>query len=238
MSNCLLQVEDVAVAYDGSLAVFGAELRVDEGEIVALMGPNGAGKTTLLLTIAGYLRPARGQIVFDGQDTGKQAPHLLARRGLGLVPDDRGLVSGLTVRENLALVRNRSSDPYEMFPELARLRDMRVGLLSGGEQQMLALARILAGGPRLLLIDELSLGLAPAVVTRLLGALREVVRDRGTGVLLVEQHIAQALATADRAYIMVHGRIALDAESSYLRDHPEVVRASYLGTSEQPVAVR
>jgi branched-chain amino acid transport system ATP-binding protein len=224
-------VEQLAVAYTGSLAVFDADIRVDAAEIVALLGPNGAGKSTTLLTIAGFLRAAGGRITLDGDDIGKIPPHVLARRGIGLVPDDRGLVAGLTVAENLDLVRNKDSDPYAMFPELSRLRSVRAGVLSGGEQQMLALARVLAGRPRLLLIDELSLGLAPAVVTRLLAALRDAVRDFGTGVLLVEQHIEQALNAADRAYVMVHGRIALDADAEYLRDRPELIEASYLGAA-------
>jgi branched-chain amino acid transport system ATP-binding protein len=227
----LLAVQHLAVAYTGSLAVFDAGIRVDAGEIVALLGPNGAGKSTTLLTIAGFLRAAGGTITLDGDDIGKVPPHVLARRGIGLVPDDRGLVAGLTVADNLDLVRNKDSDPYAMFPELSRLRHVRAGVLSGGEQQMLAVARVLAARPRLLLIDELSLGLAPGVVTRLLDALREAVRDFGTSVLLVEQHIEQALNVADRAYVMVHGRIALDADAAYLRDRPDLIEASYLGAA-------
>jgi branched-chain amino acid transport system ATP-binding protein len=227
----LLSLENVSVAYGGSVAVFGATLTVNEGEIVGLLGPNGAGKTTTLLTIAGFLRSRSGRIVYNGADIGSMPAHLLARRGVGLVPDDRGLVSGLTVAENLALVRNRAADPYEIFPELSRLANVRAGVLSGGEQQMLALARVLAARPKLLLIDELSLGLAPAVVTRLLAVLRDAVRDFGTAVLLVEQHIEQALANADRAYIMVRGRTSEGTDAAFLRENPELIEASYLGVS-------
>jgi branched-chain amino acid transport system ATP-binding protein len=231
MATPLLAVEHMAVAYSGSFAVFDVDLRVESGEIVALLGPNGAGKSTTLLTIAGHLRAAGGRIALDGDDIGTVPAHVLARRGIGLVPDDRGLLPGLTVSENLALIRERRSDPFEIFPELTRLRAVRAGVLSGGEQQMLALARVLAAGPRLLLIDELSLGLAPAVVTRLLGALRDAVREFGTSVLLVEQHIEQALATSDRAYVMVHGRIALEAPAADLKENPDRVAASYLGAA-------
>jgi branched-chain amino acid transport system ATP-binding protein len=227
----LLSLENVSVAYGGSVAVFDASLTVHEGEIVGLLGPNGAGKTTTLLTIAGFLRSRSGRICYDGADIDSMPPHLLARRGLGLVPDDRGLVSGLTVAENLALVRDRAVDPYEIFPELSRLANVRAGVLSGGEQQMLALARVLAARPKLLLIDELSLGLAPALVTRLLAVLRDAVRDYGTAVLLVEQHIEQALATADRAYIMVRGRTSDAADAAFLRENPDLIEASYLGVS-------
>lgn len=225
----LLSVDHLAVGYSGSLAVFDVSLDAEPGEIVALLGPNGAGKTTTLLTLAGYLRPTNGRIHFDGVDVSKHPPHVLARRGLGFIADDRGLISGLTVAENIALVRQKVIDPYELFPELKRLAGIRAGLLSGGEQQMLAIARVLASRPRLLLIDELSLGLGPMVVTRLLGALREAVDTYGASVLLVEQQVDQALAASDRAYVMVHGRIEVSATAAELRDNPEVVEASYMG---------
>src|SRR5262245_32113226 len=153
----MLVLDKLCAGYGESTAVFEASLRVEEGEIVALLGPNGAGKTTTLMSIAGFLPPTKGTITYAGSDIRKVAPHRLARQGLGYVPDDRGLITSLTVRENLDLVRNVAIDPYELFPELGKIRSRAAGLLSGGEQQMLALARVLCADTKVLLIDELSL---------------------------------------------------------------------------------
>jgi branched-chain amino acid transport system ATP-binding protein len=225
----LLDVSHLAVGYGDTLAVFDVSLSVAAGEVVALLGPNGAGKTTTLMAIAGFLRTTRGRIEFDGADTHRRAPHDLARAGLGYVPDDRALISSLTVAENLAMVRNKRLDPLTLFPELRALANRKAGLLSGGEQQMLAIARVLASRPRLLLVDELSLGLSPIVVTRLLGAIREAADHAGAGVLLVEQHVDQALQASDRAYVMLHGRIVLEGGSARLLERRDLLEASYLG---------
>jgi branched-chain amino acid transport system ATP-binding protein len=228
MTN-VLEVENLAVGYGDSLAVFDVSFTLAPGEMVTLLGPNGAGKTTTLLAIAGFLRARRGSIRFDGVEVASRAPHRLAQAGLGFVPDDRALISGLTVAENLAMVRHRQVDPYELFPELERLASRRAGLLSGGEQQMLAVARVLATRPRLMLIDELSLGLSPLVVTRLLASVREAVDRFGCAVVLVEQHVEQALNTADRACVMLHGRIVLEGDCEHLRNRRDLLEASYMG---------
>jgi branched-chain amino acid transport system ATP-binding protein len=186
-------------------------LQVQPGEVVALLGPNGAGKTTTLLTLAGELSALSGSIFFDGRAT--RAPlHRLAARGLGLVTEDRSVFMQLSAGENLRVGRADQTRALELVPELEPLLRRRAGLLSGGEQQMLTLARALARTPRVLLVDELSLGLAPLVVERLLTAVRDAATSLGVGVLLVEQHVRQALSIADRAYVMRRGRIVLDGK--------------------------
>jgi branched-chain amino acid transport system ATP-binding protein len=227
----LLGVEHLAVAYGRSPALFDVSFEVGEAEMVALLGANGAGKTTTLLAVAGYVKAHRGNVLIQGRQVRGEAPHKLARAGLGFVADDRALIPGLTVADNLALIRDAQSDPLAHFPELERLANRRAGVLSGGEQQMLALARVLASHPRLLLIDELSLGLSPVVVTRLLKALRDAVDKLGTSVLLVEQHVEQALAIADRGYVMRRGRIVMEGTSQDLRTRRDVLDASYLGAT-------
>jgi branched-chain amino acid transport system ATP-binding protein len=224
----LLRVDHLVAAYGRSRALFDVSFEVGEAEMVALLGANGAGKTTTLLAVAGYVKASGGEVVIEGRPVTGEAPHKLARAGLGFVPDDRALIPGLTVADNLALVRGAQSDPFAHFPELERLANRRAGVLSGGEQQMLALARVLASHPRLLLIDELSLGLSPVVVTRLLKALRDAVDELGTSVLLVEQHVEQALAIADRGYVMRRGRIVMEGTSEELRCRRDVLDASYL----------
>lgn len=228
----LLSIDELAVGYGDVMAVFDASLTVRSGEIVTLLGPNGAGKTTILMTIGGMLSPKRGQIRLNGVDPRRMAPFARARAGCAYVPDDRALLPGLTVAENLSLVRKPVVDPYEMFPELFRLKAQPAGLLSGGEQQMLALARALCTRPKLLLIDELSLGLAPIVVGRLLAVLRTAADDFGTGVLLVEQHVERALAVADRGYVLVRGRIRLAGSAGDLLAQRGLVEGSYLGDRE------
>jgi branched-chain amino acid transport system ATP-binding protein len=224
----LLHVEHLAVAYGRSPALFDVSFEVAAAEMVALLGANGAGKTTTLLAVAGYVKAHGGEVLIEGRQVRGELPHKLARAGLGFVPDDRALIPGLTVADNLALVRDAQSDPFAHFPELERLANRRAGVLSGGEQQMLALARVLASHPRLLLIDELSLGLSPVVVTRLLKALRDAVDELGTSVLLVEQHVEQALAIADRGYVMRRGRIVMEGTSEELRCRRDILDASYL----------
>jgi len=217
----LLQVSGLRAGYRGVAVVNGVDLAVSAGEVVVLLGPNGAGKTTTLQTLSGFLRPIGGTIRFAGERIDGMA--------LAYVPDDRALLRNLTVRENLSLVRPPQFDALDLFPELGRLLDRRAGLLSGGEQQMLALARSLIAGPKLLLVDELSLGLAPVLVERLLTRLRTSADELGLGVFLVEQHVQQALAMADRAYVMAHGSIELEASAADLRDRREELAERYLG---------
>lgn len=224
-----LEARGLTVGYGRAAVGWDLDLDLAAGEIVALLGPNGAGKTTTLLTLAGFLRPLKGSIAFDGESTAKLRPESLVRRGLCLIPDDRALISNLTVRETLRLVRTPAVDALDIFPELRPLLDRKCGLLSGGEQQMVAVARALSPRPPVIMVDELSLGLAPLIVQRLLKALREAADDGGTAVLLVEQQVEEALKLADRAYVMVHGRIVLKETAAALRDNQALIASSYLG---------
>jgi branched-chain amino acid transport system ATP-binding protein len=233
----LLEAEDLVVGYDGAPVVSGVSLHVGAGELVALLGPNGAGKTTLLSALAGLLRPAGGTVTVLGD--GLDRPERLARRGLTLLPQGRGLFLQLSARDNLRLARGSRGDGHleqvlSSFPELRPLLGRRTGELSGGQQQQLALARALLTAPRLLLVDELSMGLAPQVVDALLATLRRVADELGTGVLLVEQHVSLALGVADRAYVLERGRVAMSGPAADLAGAPELVQASYLGLRREP----
>ena len=228
-----LSVDALDAGYFGSPVVREVSLHVAAGEVVALLGPNGAGKTTTLETIAGLHQPMAGTITMHGEAIVGRPTHLLAREGLALVPEGRALFSGLTVREHLRLARSRDGvgqrELLEMLPELDKCLDRKAGMLSGGEQQMLAVGRALVSRPRLLLVDEMSLGLAPVIVERLLPILRRVADELGTAVLFVEQHVALALEIADRAYVLSHGRIVLEGPTEQLRADRNLVTASYLG---------
>ncbi len=228
-----LQVEGLAAGYFGSPVIRDISISVAPGEVVALLGPNGAGKTTTLETIAGLNTPMAGTVKLYGESIGARSTHLLARSGLALVPEGRSLFFGLTVREHLRLARSKDGvaegELLELLPELQKCLDRRAGLLSGGEQQMLAVGRALVSRPRLLLVDEMSLGLAPVIVERLLPILRRVAGSLGAAVLFVEQHVALALEVADRAYVLTHGRIVLDGPAERLRSDPGLIAASYLG---------
>ncbi len=229
--TALLRVSGLRAGYDGVPVVRDLDLEVAEGEVVALLGPNGAGKTTSLLTISGILPVLHGEITLFGATTKGRRPHQLARLGLGHVPEDRALFFQLTVRENLRLGRGGAGDlerVLDLFPALEPLLDRRAGLLSGGEQQMLALGRALLGRPRLLMVDEMSLGLAPIIVDRLLPVLRTIATDGGCGVLLVEQHVHKALRVADRAVVLNHGDVVLAGSAAELAAEGELVAASYL----------
>jgi len=226
----VLEVCGLSCGYGASVVVRDLDLHVAAGEVVALLGANGAGKTTTLLTIAGVLPAIAGSIDAMGQGIERWPAPRIARHGVVSIPDDRGLFPKLTVRENLQLARRRSStQALDLFPELRSRLRTPAGLLSGGQQQMLAIARALARDPRLLLIDELSFGLAPIAVQRLLPTIRKVADETGTGVLLVEQHVHLGLAIAERAYVLSHGSVALSGTAAELLNDTSLLRESYLG---------
>jgi branched-chain amino acid transport system ATP-binding protein len=237
MTQPLLEVSGLEVAYGPIRAVRGVSLEVAGGEVVALIGANGAGKTTTLRTIAGLLRPTSGAIRYEGVSIAGQRPHRLARRGLVLVPEGRGVLSRLTVLENLLLgaagrrdrrdVRADLEQVYARFPRLVERQNQLGGTLSGGEQQMLAIGRALMSRPRLLMLDEPSLGLAPLVVRDIFGVVADL-KAAGVTILLVEQKARAALEVADRAYVLETGRVALSGPSSELLASERVIRA-YLG---------
>jgi branched-chain amino acid transport system ATP-binding protein len=209
--TALLEACALSVGYGSVPVVRGIDLEVHGGEVVALLGPNGAGKTTTLLTLSGALVASAGEVRLHGQ-VKRTSLHKRARAGVGLVTEERAVFMRMSVLDNLRVGRCDIDFALELFPELATRLRVPVGLLSGGEQQMLALGRTLARRPTVLLADELSLGLAPLVVQRLLQAVRAAA-DGGIGVLLVEQHVRKVLAVADRAYLMQRGRIYLSGSS-------------------------
>ena len=239
MTDGLLGIEGLTAGYDKAEVIRNLDLTVDAGEVVALLGANGAGKTTTLRVISGLVRPMSGRVTFAGQDLARVSPTKRARLGIVHVPEGRGLFYGLTVTEHFRLgyrgERPDENAAYEYFPKLAELRTRRVGLLSGGEQQMLAVARGLARRPRLLLLDELSLGLAPVIVEGLLPVVHQYALDAGCGVLLVEQHIQLALEIADRGYVLSHGEIVLHDRAEVLHADRELLISSYLGEQQAPV---
>jgi branched-chain amino acid transport system ATP-binding protein len=211
-------------------------LDVEDGDFVAILGANGAGKTTTLRAISGTVKTS-GDVFFDGHRLFRRTPEAMARRGIAHVPEGRGTFATLSVLDNLRLgawVQKGTSQRdlahvFEFFPRLFERRDQQAGTLSGGEQQMLAVGRALVTKPRLLLVDEMSLGLAPVIVERLLPILRRVATDLGAGVLFVEQHVAKALQLADRAYVLSHGRLVLEGPAEELRKRPDLLKSSYLG---------
>jgi branched-chain amino acid transport system ATP-binding protein len=241
VADAVLSLERLTAGYDEAAAVRDLDLRVDAGEVVALLGANGAGKTTTLRVVSGLVKPMAGRVFFLGEDIARTSPSARAHLGIAHVPEGRGLFFGLTVAEHFRVgYRGERLDDelaYEYFPKLQALQGRRAGLLSGGEQQMLAVARALARRPKLLLLDELSLGLAPVIVERLLPVVREFARERDCAVLLVEQHVHLALEVADRGYVLSHGEIVLHNEAEQLRADRQLLIASYLGEHLQAAAV-
>lgn len=226
LGDVRLAARSLAAGYGKVPVVHGLDLEVRSGEVVALVGPNGAGKTTALLALAGALPSMRGTVEFRGVPT--RAPlHARARDGLGFVPEQRAIFRRLTVADNLRLGPGPIETALEIAPELAPLMSRRAGLLSGGEQQILILARILAGRPYVVIADEVSLGLAPLVVRRMLGLLRAAA-DSGAGVLIVEQRLQNVLAIADRLYVMRRGEIDMSGTAAEMRDRLDEIQAAYL----------
>ncbi len=236
----MLKLASVITYYGKIIALRGISLHVDEGEVVALIGPNGAGKTTALNTISGVISPKSGSIVFDGEEITGKPTEKLVERGLIQVPEGRQLFSDMTVYENLILGTYRRSRTakkremqhdlekvYEVFPILKERSEQMSGTLSGGEQQMLAIGRALMGRPRMLLLDEPSMGLAPLIVKEIFRVIAELGKE-GTTVLIVEQNAKAALAIAEKAYVLETGRVVMQGPASELAENPEIQRA-YLG---------
>ena len=233
----LLALEGLQVAYGGIRAVKGIDLTVEPGEVVCLIGANGAGKTTTLKAITGLVHPAGGRITYDGRDIAGERPHRIARSGLALVPEGRGIFSQLTIEENLAMGAYARNDragvaadvdrSFALFPRLRERRLQVAGTLSGGEQQMLAIARALMSRPKLLLLDEPSMGLAPLMVEKIFEVVRAIAAE-GVTMLLVEQNARLALEASHRGYVLEGGLVALSGEASKLLHDPKV-REAYLG---------
>jgi branched-chain amino acid transport system ATP-binding protein len=231
----LLEIDALAVRYGAVQALRGVSLTVDQGEIVTLLGANGAGKTTTLRTVSSLLKPVAGSVHFDGRRVDTLPAHEVVGVGIGHVPEGRRVFPTMTVQENLNMgayrdrrhLREDSERVLEMFPAIAGRRKQDAGTLSGGEQQMLAIGRALMGRPRLLLLDEPSMGLAPLIVTRIFEIIRQI-NETGTTVLLVEQNASQALRLAGRGYVLANGEIVLEGTAKQLLADP-AVRSAYLG---------
>jgi branched-chain amino acid transport system ATP-binding protein len=233
----LLSIEGLQVAYGGIRAVKGIDLVVEPGELVCLIGANGAGKTTTLRAITGIVHPAAGAVRYDGADISRMKPHQIARRGLAMVPEGRGVFAQLTIEENLAMgaysrrdraaVAADADRAFTLFPRLKERRRQTAGTLSGGEQQMLAIGRALMSRPRLLLLDEPSMGLAPLMVEKIFEVIRTIAAE-GVTMLLVEQNARLALEVANRGYVLEGGLITLTGEGKALLGDPRI-REAYLG---------
>ncbi|MEV0680638.1 ABC transporter ATP-binding protein [Actinosynnema sp. NPDC050436] len=231
----LLELQDINVHYGKIAAIKGISLEVNEGEIVSLIGANGAGKTTTLKTISGLRPLTSGKVLFDGQDISRMPGHKRVLLGIGQSPEGRGVFPGMTVQENLLMGAYTRKDDlaedlaevYELFPRLAERKGQFGGTMSGGEQQMIAIGRALMTKPKVLLLDEPSMGLAPMLIAQIFEIIKEI-NKRGTTVLLVEQNAQQALKLSDRAYVLETGRVVKSAPGLELLDDPQV-RAAYLG---------
>ncbi len=237
MSEALLQIESLEAGYDEVQVLWGISLGASRGKLTTIVGANGVGKTTTLRAVVGSIRPWRGRVIFKGEDVTRLAPHAKAARGLVLVPEGRQLFNDMSVQENLemgAFARRaakkfsaRLEQVYALFPRLKERRDQKAGTFSGGEQQMLAIARGLMSDPEILIIDELSLGLAPVVVYQLFSTLKTL-KNEGLSILLVEQNVHLAFALSDYAYVIAEGRLFTEGAPAELETRPEI-RQAYLG---------
>ncbi len=240
----MLELRNVHTYYGNIHALKGISLKVEQGEIVTLIGSNGAGKTTTLRTIQGLLRPREGQILLEGQEIQKLAPHLIVQRGISQSPEGRLIFSRMTVRENLEMGAYQRSDRdgiahdmehvFQLFPRLLERVSQRGGTLSGGEQQMLSMGRALMARPRIMLLDEPSMGLAPILVDQIFDIIKTLNKE-GTTILLVEQNARLALGIANRGYVLETGEIVLTGPGKELLSSPEV-KAAYLGEGSKEVA--
>jgi branched-chain amino acid transport system ATP-binding protein len=243
----LLELRNIESFYGNVQALKGVSLHVEKGEIVTLLGANGAGKSTTLRSISGLVRPAAGEILLDGKPISRISPEAIVRAGIAHIPEGRRIFPWLTVQENIMIgtsgrgrlprgqMQQEVEEMYDIFPDLKRLSGALGWSLSGGQQQMLAVARGLMSKPRLLLLDEPSLGLAPIIVQQLFATIRQI-RERGMTVLLVEQNANMALSVADRGYVMVTGTLTVEGTPAQLLDNDEV-RAAYLGGGKQATTV-
>jgi branched-chain amino acid transport system ATP-binding protein len=237
MDGALLSCSELSVGYGKVVVARDIELSVAPNQILAVLGPNGAGKTTLLRTFAGLLRPQLGAISLDGDPVKRISARRMNAAGIVLVPDSRALFTELTPLENLSLAAKRGSgkraatvdEVLDLFPQLRTRSRVRTGMLSGGEQQMLAVARALVQRPRVLLIDEMSMGLAPVIVESLMPLVRQVADETGAAIILVEQHVHLALEVADDAMVLVHGEVTLTGSAVDLLSRSSALESAYLG---------
>jgi branched-chain amino acid transport system ATP-binding protein len=228
----VLRCTSLDIGYHRRPVVRNLSLEVSPGEILSILGSNGAGKTTSLLAMAGLLRPFAGQVTIDGKPVNYKQPFRVARSGIQLVPSDRCLFTSLSVADNISFGRRGKeglSEALEYFPELGKRLRIPARALSGGEQQMLVLARAMVASPRVILIDELSTGLAPVVVQKILPVVRRIADEKQTAVILVEQHVHMALQVADRVMVLAHGDVVLERSAAELRKDPDLLTESYLG---------
>ena len=234
----LLQVNSLTTGHNGVAVVHDVNLMVESGEVVALLGANGAGKTTLLHTIAGLLPAFNGTVFFNDRPVTGLSTHQIVRQGLSLLPENRGIFYQLTVAENLRLYKRQGGavkveEVFEYFPALKPLVERKAGLLSGGEQQMLSLGCRFIADPKLMLIDEMSLGLAPIIFQRMLPVLTQFAADRGVGVLLVEQHVHLALKSSSRAYVLNRGELTFSGTANALQNQRQFLESNYMGSTKQ-----
>ncbi|MCU1616970.1 MAG: putative high-affinity branched-chain amino acid transport protein superfamily, atp bind [Frankiales bacterium] len=234
-----LEVRGLVAGYGSVPVVRSLDLSAAKGTVLGILGPNGAGKTTTMMTLAGLLPPLGGEILLDGKPLPRNRPARTNAAGVVLVPDDRALFTTMTVRENLTIARRPTGptipEVLDLFPALSPRLNVAAGALSGGEQQMLAVARGLVQNPRVLLIDEMSMGLAPVIVEGMLPVVRRIADETGAVVILVEQHVHLALEVADRAIVLVHGDVVLSGAASALAADPAALQAAYLGTAASAV---